>query len=218
MAEQARTDPLTRLGNRLMFRERLTELLAKFDPRTDVAAVLTVNLDRFKAVNDSLGHPVGDALLRVVADRLRSTLGRGDIAARFGGDEFGIIQVGQPQPQSAAALAGRLVDLLGRSYLVEGHLLNVGASVGIALIPADGTDYDQIVRNVGLALSRAKQDGRGTNRFFESAMNEQMQARRGLEIDLRRALALRELALVYQPQCQSRLEADYRLRGAAPLA
>ena len=140
-AEQARLDPLTFLGNRLMFRERLSELLANFDLSGNAVALLTVNLDRFKSINDSLGRPVGDALLRVVADRLRSALTGGDFAARFAADEFAIVQTGQSQPQSAAALAKRLIDLLGRSYIVEGHLLNIGASVGIALIPADETDY-----------------------------------------------------------------------------
>ena len=199
-AEQARIDPLTFLGNSMMFRERLSELLANIDPTVDVAAVLTVNLDRFRAVNDSLGRPVGDALLCVAADRLRSALTGGDFAARFTADEFAIVQTSQSQPQSAAALAKRLIDLLSRSYIVEGHLLNIGASVGIALIPADGTECDQVLNSADLALYRAKQDGRGTYRFFETTMDEQMQARRSLEIDLRRVLAMRELALVYQPQ------------------
>ena len=199
-AEQARTDPLTLLGNRLMFRERLRELMANLDPAKETAAVLSIDLDRFKAINDSLGHSVGDALLRGVAGRLSSVVRRGDIVARLGGDEFGIVQSGQPQPQSAAALAKRIVDLLGRSYVIDGNLLNISASVGIALIPADGIDDDQVLRNADLALYRSKQDGRRTYRFFENAMDEQMQARRSLEIDLRRALAMRELKLVYQPQ------------------
>jgi diguanylate cyclase (GGDEF)-like protein len=199
-AELARTDPLTLLGNRLMFRERLTELLADLDERTNAAAVLTVDLDRFKIINDSLGASVGDALLRVVADRIRSAIRPGDIAACFGGDEFAIVQLGQAQPESAAALANRLVDLLGRSYIVEGHLINIGASVGIALMPSDGRDCDQILKHAELALNRAKREGRCTYRFFETAMDEQMQARRSLELDFRRALALREFALVYQAQ------------------
>jgi diguanylate cyclase (GGDEF)-like protein len=199
-AELARTDPLTLLGNRLMFRERLTELLANLDERTKAAAVLTVDLDRFKTINDSLGASVGDALLRVVADRVRSAIRPGDIAACFGGDEFAIVQLGQPQPESAGALASRLVDLLGRSYIVAGHLISIGASVGIALMPSDGRDCDQVLKNAELALNRAKREGRCTYRFFETAMDEQLQARRSLELDFRRALALREFALVYQAQ------------------
>ena len=199
-AELARTDPLTLLGNRVMFRERLREVIVDLDPAKETAAVLSIDLDRFKAINDSLGHLVGDALLRGVAGRLSSAVRRGDIVARLGGDEFGIIQRGQSQPQAAAALGKRVVDLLGRSYLIDGNLLNIGASVGIALIPADGADDDLVMRNADLALYRSKQDGRRTYRFFETAMDEQMQARRSLEIDLRRALAMRELGLVYQPQ------------------
>jgi diguanylate cyclase (GGDEF)-like protein len=183
-----------------MFRERLTALLATPDQAASAAAVLILDLDRFKAINDSLGASVGDALLGVVAERIRSAIGHADVAARFGGDEFGIVQIGRPQPQSAAALAKRLVDLLGRSYIVEGHLLNVGASVGIALTPADGRNTDQILKNADLALNRAKQRGQDSYRFFETAMDEQMQAHRGLELDFRRALALREFAIVYQPQ------------------
>jgi diguanylate cyclase (GGDEF)-like protein len=199
-AELARTDPITSLGNRLMFRERLTALLASSDLAASAAAVLIFDLDRFKAINDSLGASVGDGLLGVVAERVRSAVGPSDLVTRFGGDEFGIIQIGRPQPESSAALAKRLVDLVSRSYIVEGHLLNVGASVGIALIPADGQDTDQILKHADLALNRAKQGGQGSFRFFETAMDEQMQAHRSLELDFRRALAMRELALVYQPQ------------------
>jgi diguanylate cyclase (GGDEF)-like protein len=199
-AELARTDPLTLLGNRVMFRERLREVIVNLDPAKETAAMLSIDLDRFKAINDSLGHSVGDALLRGVAGRLSSAVRRGDIVARLGGDEFGIIQRGPSQPEAAAALAKRIVDLIGRSYLIDGNLLNIGASVGIAMIPADGTDDDLVMRNADLALYRSKQDGRRTYRFFEHAMDEQMQARRSLEIDLRRALAMRELKLVYQPQ------------------
>ncbi len=199
-AELARTDPITSLGNRLMFRERLAALLTTLDHPASVAAVLIFDLDRFKAINDALGATVGDALLGIVAERVRSAVGPTDVVARFGGDEFGVVQVGRPQPDSAAALAKRLVDLIGRSYIVEGHLLNVGASVGIALIPADGRDTDQILKNADLALNRAKRGGQSSYRFFETVMDEQMQAHRSLELDFRRALALRELALVYQPQ------------------
>jgi predicted signal transduction protein with EAL and GGDEF domain len=125
--------------------------------------------------------------------------------ARLGGDKFGIIQSGQPQPQSAAALAGRLVDLIGRSYLVEGQLIDTAASVGIVLFPAGATDGEQLMKNADLALHRAKVDGHGTYRFFETAMDHKMQERRNLEIDLRCALALDEFALVYQPQFNLRL-------------
>jgi diguanylate cyclase (GGDEF)-like protein len=200
---KARTDTLTKLGNRLMFHEQLTQLLAK--PATETAALLVLDLDRFKAINESLGRNIGDGLLRLVADRIRSALERDDVVARLSGDKFGIIQTGQPQPQSAAALAGRLVDLIGCPYLVEDHLIDIAASVGIALFPSGASDCEELLKGADLALHRAKNDGYGTYRFFEKAMDEKMQYRRNLEIDLRRALALGEFTLVYQPQVNLRL-------------
>jgi diguanylate cyclase (GGDEF)-like protein len=171
--------------------------------RTKGAAVLVVDICRFKAINESLGRHIGSRLLGSVAERVRSALGSADIAARLGGDKFGIVQVGQLQPQSAATLASRLVDLIGRSYRVEGHLIDIAASVGIVLLPTEATDYDQLMKNADLALHRAKSDGHGAYRFFERAMDE-MQYRRNLEIDLRCALALGEFSLVYQPQLNLR--------------
>jgi diguanylate cyclase (GGDEF)-like protein len=202
-----RTDTLTKLGNRLAFHERLAEMLVNPDRAAEDAAVLVIDLCRFKAINESLGRKIGSGLLCSVADRIRSALGSGDIAARLGGDKFGIIQVGQPQPQSAATLAGRLVDLIGRSYSVEGHLIDVAARLGIVLLPTDATDCEQVLKNADLALHRAKSDELGAYRFFERAMDEKMQYRRNLEIDLRRALALGEFSLVYQPQLSLRLNA-----------
>ena len=190
-AEMARTDAITSLGNRLMFRERLTAILTTLDHPASAAAVLIFDMDRFKAINDTLGASVGDALLGIVAERIRSAIGPADIVARLRGDEFGIVQMGRPQPESAGALAKRLVDLLGRSYIVEGNLIDVGASVGVALIPADGGDADQILKNAELALNCAKLGGQRSYRFFETVMDEQMQAHRSLELDFRRALALR---------------------------
>ena len=204
---KARSDTLTKLGNRLMFHERLAELLANSDRAPETAALLVIDLDRFKAINESLGRKVGDGLLRLVAERIRAAVTRDDIVARLGGDKFAIIQTGQSQPQSAADLADRLVDLIGRSYLVEGQLIDIAARVGIALLPADATDGEQLLNGADLALHRAKSDGCGTYRFFEKAMDEKMQYRRKLEFDLRRALALGEFALVYQPQVNLRLNA-----------
>ncbi len=201
-----RSDTLTRLGNRLMFHERLTELLARPDRTAESAeAVLVLDLRRFRAINESLGRNIGGALLAAVADRIRSVIGAGDIAARLGGDKFGIIQAGQPQPQSAAALASRLADTIGRSYVVEGHLIDIAASVGIVLLPTEAISCEELLKNADLALHRAKADGHGAYRFFERAMDDKMQYRRNLEIDLRRALSLGELSLVYQPQFNLRL-------------
>jgi diguanylate cyclase (GGDEF)-like protein len=201
-----RIDTLTKLGNRLMFQERLTELLADPDTATEGAAVLTIELDRFKTINDSLGRTLGGELLCLVAERIRSTVGRGDVVARLRGDRFCIIQTGQTQPQSAAALAGRLVDAIGDPYVLEGQLIDLAANAGIVLFPSGAADCEQVISNAELALGRAKCDGHGTYRFFEKAMDEKMQHRRSLEIDLRRALALGEFSLVYQPQFNLRLK------------
>ena len=199
-ASAARTDPESGLGNRLMLRERLTEFLQNLDPTKDAAAVLAVSLDRFKSVNASLGRSTAKALLRRVVERFRSALGSRDILARVSDEDFVIVQADPIQPQSATALATRLIDLLSRTYLVDGHFLLIGACVGICAIPADGADCDKVFNNIDLALSLAKQNGPGSLRLFEASMDSQCEARRSLETDLRRALALRELSLVYQPQ------------------
>jgi diguanylate cyclase (GGDEF)-like protein len=199
-AELARTDRLTELGNRLLFRDRLAELLSQSAAVRGDSAVLTIDLDRFKAINDTLGRVIGDALLCLVAKRIRSAVAPDDVVVRLDGDEFGIIQTERAQPDGAISLAKRLVDLLSRPYLLEGQLINVTAFVGIAMIAEESLDLDQILKNADLALHRAKQERYAGYRVFESAMDESMKARRALETDLRRALALREFALVYQPQ------------------
>ncbi|MWV24943.1 EAL domain-containing protein [Methylobacterium sp. 2A] len=198
----ARLDPLTGLPNRLLLRERLAEALARLVRTGEACALLLIDLDRFKPVNDTLGHPIGDALLEKVADRLRSTVRPTDTVARIGGDEFVILQAGVRDAAGTQALARRIVDLIGRTYMVEGHLLTIGASVGVALAPEDGADADRLLKNADLALYRAKLDGRGTYRFFEPEMDARMQARRKLELDMRQALARREFQLHYQPQLQ----------------
>ena len=194
---------LTGLHDRRMFRQRLAERLTALKRDQQPFAVLCVDLDRFKAINDTLGHPVGDALLRKVGERLSKAAREGDVVARLGGDEFAVILTGADQPQAAEALAARLVDLIGRTYLVDGHMLNIGASIGIAVAPGDGEDADALLKHADLALYRAKADGRGVFRFFEAGMDARMQARRSLEIDLRKALALKEFQLAYQPQVRS---------------
>ncbi|MGT2486336.1 putative bifunctional diguanylate cyclase/phosphodiesterase [Methylobacterium oryzae CBMB20] len=198
----ARLDPLTGLPNRLLLRERLAEALERLARSGECCALLLIDLDRFKPVNDTLGHPIGDALLATVADRLRSTVRATDTVARIGGDEFVILQAGIRDAAGTQALARRVVDLIGRTYMVEGHLLTIGASVGVALAPEDGADADRLLKNADLALYRAKLDGRGTYRFFEPEMDARMQARRKLELDMRQALARREFQLHYQPQLQ----------------
>ncbi len=199
-------DPLTGLPNRTRFHSRLNEAHSRLQRAGDGFAVLAVDLDRFKSVNDTLGHPIGDALLQKVAERLQSAVRPTDTVARFGGDEFAVIQGEVGDVVDAETLAKRIVDLLGRAYIVDGHLINIGASVGLAIAPADGVDPDILLKNADLALYRAKSEGRDTFRFFEPEMDARMRARRALELDLRKALAMHEFHLVYQPQMN--LETD----------
>nr|WP_321983604.1 EAL domain-containing protein [uncultured Lichenicoccus sp.] len=198
--ERAARDPLTGLVSRIEMRERVGDLLSIRRRDGGSAALLALDLDRFKLVNDTLGHPVGDALLIKVAERLNTVVRQGDLVARFGGDEFAILLANACEPAAIEAMARRLVDLLGRSYVVMGHMVNIGVSVGIALLPDDGADAETLLRHADLALYRAKSDGRGVFRFFKAGMNEAMEARRLLEIDLRRAVALKQFELAYQPQ------------------
>jgi diguanylate cyclase (GGDEF)-like protein len=158
-----------------------------------------VNIGLFKNVNDTLGHAVGDELLKAVADRLRALVWEADTVARAGGDEFVIVQVALEQPADAAMLAERVIEALCRPFDIAGHHVVVRASVGIAVGPADGANADQLTRSADLALYRAKADGHGTVRFFEPVIDVQMQARRALEHDLRRALVNSEFELYYQP-------------------
>ena len=198
IAHMARHDALTNLPNRSMFRTEIEDALRRTQ-RGESVAVLCLDLDYFKSVNDTLGHPIGDALLCAVADRLRGCLREDDIVARLGGDEFALIQVGTEQPNSSTILAQRVIDTLSAPYEINGHQIVIGASVGIAIAPADGDDPDQIIKNADMALYRAKADGRGRYRFFEADMDAKMQARRTLEIDLRSALVSNEFELHYQP-------------------
>ncbi len=178
---------------------RLREAEERLQRTEESFAVLAIDLDRFKQVNDTLGHAIGDALLCKVAERLQTTLKPGDALARLGGDEFAVLQSGPEEPETAT-LARRIVDLVGRAYVVEGHLINIGASVGVARAPADGVKADLLLKQADLALYRAKLDGRDTFRFYKPEMTARMEARRQLELDLRKALAMREFELVYQPQ------------------
>ncbi len=227
-AELARLDPLTGLANRLMLRERLGDSLDRLARYGEPCAVLLIDLDRFKPINDTLGHAVGDALLEKVADRLRSAVRGIDTVARIGGDEFVVIQAGAGRTEDVTVLARRLVDLVGRTYIIDGQLLTIGASLGAALAPKDGTEAERLLKHADLALYRAKLDGRGTFRFFEPEMDVRMQARRRLELDMRQALARREFVLHYQPQlnlanqsltgCEALLRWKHPERGTVPPA
>jgi diguanylate cyclase (GGDEF)-like protein len=198
IAHLALHDTLTGLPNRALFNERLEHALTR-TKRGELVATLILDLDHFKHVNDTLGHPIGDKLLQMVAERLRALVRETDTIARMGGDEFAIVQVAPAQIADATALAQRIIAAICESYLIDGHHVVVGSSVGIAVAPMDGTSPEQLIRNADLALYRAKGDGRGTFRFFEQEMDAQMMARRALEGDLREALAEGQFELFYQP-------------------
>jgi diguanylate cyclase (GGDEF)-like protein len=199
IAHLARHDTLTGLANRAVLREELERQLTR-TARGEEVALLVLDLDRFKVVNDQFGHPAGDALLRDVAERLRHCVRESDLIARLGGDEFAIVQFGAAQPAAATALGTRVIEALSRPFELSGQPAYIGTSVGIAIAPFDGQDAQALQCNADLALYRAKADGRGTLRFFEPDMNRAMLERRGLEDDLRRALERHEFGLVYQPQ------------------
>jgi diguanylate cyclase (GGDEF)-like protein/PAS domain S-box-containing protein len=199
IAYMAHHDALTGLANRVMFHERLDELLARVRRQGDSIAVLCLDLDHFKGVNDTLGHPIGDDLLKAVAQRLKKCLRDSDVVARLGGDEFAIVQSPVGSPTEANILATTLIEVVSRPYEVQGHEFVVGASIGIALAPNDGDAADLLLRNADMALYRAKAEGRGTAHFFEPEMDRRIQARRVLELDLRKAFANGELELFYQP-------------------
>jgi diguanylate cyclase (GGDEF)-like protein len=198
ITHMAHHDALTELPNRVLFHDRLRDAFAR-SRRDEPCAVLCLDLDHFKDVNDTLGHPVGDALLQAVTQRLRAEVRETDTVARLGGDEFAIVQSSIDQPLDATSLAARLIEAFRAPFEVAGHQVTIGTSVGIAVIPDDSEDADQIMRNADMALYRAKADGRGRYRFFEPGMDAIMQARRTLEIDLRKALVAGELQLFYQP-------------------
>ncbi|HEY2134956.1 MAG TPA: EAL domain-containing protein [Xanthobacteraceae bacterium] len=198
IAHMARHDALTGLPNRLQFRERMEEALARVSQGENLA-VLSIDLDCFKEVNDTLGHPAGDALLRGVADRLRRCVGEGGMVARLGGDEFAMIGIGTHGRDDVFGLAAQILKSLSEPMRVEGHEITVGSSIGIAMAPRHGNDSDELLKHADTALYRAKADGRRTFRMFEPEMNLQALARRGLEADLRGALERGEFELHYQP-------------------
>jgi diguanylate cyclase (GGDEF)-like protein/PAS domain S-box-containing protein len=199
IAHLAYFDALTELPNRTSFREQLENELA-FVARGARLSVLYIDLDHFKRINDTLGHLLGDQLLRSVSTRLKSCLRECDLIARLGGDEFAIVQTNLQDAKDAELLAQRLrKEVLEVEHNLSGHCVTVDLSIGIALSPNDGTEVEELLKHADLALYGAKAEGRGTYRYFEPLMNEQMKRRRLLELDLRRALAEGQFELHYQP-------------------
>jgi diguanylate cyclase (GGDEF)-like protein len=193
-------DALTGLPNRALFHQRVDRALAAARRHGTTVAVMCIDVDHFKNVNDSLGHSAGDAVLKSVSDRLREAVREVDTVARLGGDEFGILLTDLDAPEHATMLAGRLLNTVSQPVDFHGHQVVRGISIGIATSATDGSQTENLLKNADLALYRAKADGRGTFRFFEADMDARAQARRALEIDLRQALANKQFELHYQPQ------------------
>jgi diguanylate cyclase (GGDEF)-like protein/PAS domain S-box-containing protein len=197
IAHMAHHDGLTDLPNREYFQERLKQALDQVGGKR--VGVLYIDLDLFKNINDSFGHPVGDRLLKEVAERLTTAVRGANLAARLGGDEFAVILAADVSPNEASACATLLIDMLKMPYDLDGQEMVIGASIGIALSPGDGTTPEELMRNADMALYRAKSDGGGVHHFFEREMDLQAQKRRDMELDLRRAFANGEFELHYQP-------------------
>ncbi|MEP6836955.1 MAG: EAL domain-containing protein [Bradyrhizobium sp.] len=199
IAHMAHHDGLTNLPNRDYYQDRLRQALDRDRSGSKRVAVLCVDLDLFKNVNDSFGHPVGDRLLKLVAERLKSEVRGDNLVARLGGDEFAIVLTSDVSPNEVSDFADRLISTLSQRYDIDGLEVVVGASIGIALSPGDGASSEELMRNADMALYRAKSDGGGVHRFFEREMDRQAQKRRDMERDLRRAFANGEFELHYQP-------------------
>ena len=192
-------DALTGLPNRVLLSDRASQAILAAARARGVLALLLLDLDRFKLINDSLGHAAGDALLRAVAERLGATLQPDDTLARIGGDEFVLLSTGLKNSQAAATLARRALGILARPFAVEGRTLNVTASIGISVYPGDGRDFSELLQNAGTAANHAKETGRDRFLFFSPELNARAVARLGMENELRRALARGELLLHWQP-------------------
>jgi diguanylate cyclase (GGDEF)-like protein/PAS domain S-box-containing protein len=210
----AHHDPLTGLPNRTLFGERLARALDGRRGQEWRTAILQLDLDNFKDVNDALGHHAGDFLLQKVAERLRECVRDTDTVARLGGDEFAILLAGLPRGPDAAQMAQRIVDRLRDPVEYQGHTIYPGTSIGVTVYPDDDRDPEQLLKNADIALYRAKSNGRNTYSFFISTMKVEVEQRRALEGELRRAIGSREFRLLYQPQVDLR---DGRVTGIEAL-
>jgi diguanylate cyclase (GGDEF)-like protein len=195
----AHHDSLTGLANRVLLRQQLEQALAHPPVEGGVVAVLFIDLDGFKGINDTLGHLTGDSLLRCVAKRILESVREADKVARLGGDEFAVIQIDTEQPRRAAILATRLIEVIAQPYQVDDRQLLIGASIGVAVATAETTNPEDLLKSADLAMYRAKADGRGTYRFFEPQMDANAQARRAMEIALRTADLQKDFEIHYQP-------------------
>jgi diguanylate cyclase (GGDEF)-like protein/PAS domain S-box-containing protein len=199
LAFLAQHDGLTGLPNRNLLRQQMDEILLHTRRSAEKVAVLVLGLDNFKSVNDTLGHGVGDKLLRGVAKRLRSMLRDEDVLARLNSDEFAIVQTVVTRPEDVVLLSRRLLEAIGDPYLLDGQSVVIGATIGIAMAPGDGEDSEKLLKNADLALTRAKTESRGTFSFFEAGMDARAQSRRKIEVELRDAIQSGVLKPHYQP-------------------
>lgn len=200
LSHQALHDNLTGLGNRALFMERIADAHARLARNGDRFSVMMLDLDRFKSVNDSLGHPVGDGLLKTAAQCLQAALGENDVVARLGGDEFAVLQaVEGDQREAGIALATRILNTFAQTFEIGSHKIVTGTSIGIAFAPEHGVDADQLMKAADLALYRAKSAGRNQFCIFEPTMEAEAHSRHALEIDLRNAIRLGEFEVHYQP-------------------
>ncbi|WP_404480765.1 EAL domain-containing protein [Novosphingobium sp. BL-52-GroH] len=206
VTQLARFDSLTKLANRFQMAEWLEKILTSPRVETRACAVFLLDLDRFKQVNDTMGHPAGDALLKQVAERLGGTVGDRGRVGRLGGDEFQVILHGAQQREGLAHLARRIIENLSQPYSIDGARVTIGASVGIALCPDDGTTSEALIRNADLALYAAKGNGRGRHHFYDEDLHSDARERQQLEEDLRDAIANGSLELHYQPQVRTTSE------------
>jgi len=196
----ARIDPLTGLLNRTTFAEWVQKGVARAKRGGKGFALLHLDLDRFKDVNDALGHPIGDALLRAVGERLRSSIRETDVVARLGADEFAVMQVDLNGPEDASVLARKLLDVLSRTYSIDGNLIRISVSIGISVCGRDALNTESLLSFAEVALYRAKGEGRNKFRFFTESMDAEVRARFTLAAELREAVDQDQLFLVYQPQ------------------
>jgi len=213
-------DPMTRLANRAHLTERLTEALDRAIRAGGEIAILHVDLDHFKDINDRLGHQAGDTVIRLMGDRIRETTRAGDIIARLAGDEFVIVQTDIAGKAETEKLARRLLEIMAQPFIVGGHEIPTTASIGIALAPLDGRDPDRLIRSADLALSKCQSDGRNCCRFFTPDLDAELQARLALEARIREATHKEEFELYFQPLVDvastrtTGFEALLRLRAA----
>ena len=195
----AKFDELTGLANRTQFHEHINAILASINNTQNQIAIHLIDLDRFKSINDTLGHPIGDRLLKQVASRLSAEIGPADMITRFGGDEFVVLQTKTPSHEDIKALALKMTAALNIPFEIDGHRIDIGASIGLAIAPNDGVDADQLLKKADMALYAAKKLGGGEHQFFAAEMEAAAQERRALELDLREALVSRQFSLNFQP-------------------